>query len=390
MPSLRLLISQDRTTPRPLDGPQNEKGPAPQWWDGATSVMGLCTWLFCCQWCWLPTEFGAIRISLLCCACSDTEPRTDPHVCPCSRSPSVSGVSCTHPALPFGPHGGSPGPRLPSCNGVLTLHSPFRHRASIMRLPSCSAFCSSTGTLSPSVGIFCGANSRPRQASSCAQGTNASDLADMALSALPAGSMLARLSASTGAVSTTGRVRPHSCAPMPEDSTSLASVFAIVYASPRQSSLQGFQGGQVSRPLLTPPSDFSRFSVGKSGGFKHSERRLVARHSEAAPSPSSRFSRARESNGNRTEGMCENENNLGAGRAACTSLFTLGEWMYCYCQIKKVLTLFRICPNLNDWGKTALFFSSVSLCAHIQGPPLTSSSPLPPPILATWVCERWS
>ena len=343
MPSLRLLVSQDRTTPRPLDGPQNEKGPAPQWWDGATSVMGLCTWLFCCQWCWLPTEFGAIRISLLCCACSDTEPRTDPHVCPCSRSPSVSGVSCTHPALPFGPHGGGPGPRLPSCNGVLTLRSPFRHRASIMRLPSCSAFFSSTGTLFPSVGIFCGANSRLRQASSCAQGTNASDLADMALSALPAGSMLARLSASTGAVSTTGRVRPHSCAPMPEDSTSLASVFAIVYASPRRSSLRGFQGGQVSRPLLTPPSDFSRFSVGKSGGFKHSERRLVARHSEAAPSPSSRFSRARESNGNRTEGMCENENNLGAGRAACTSLFTLGEWMYCYCQIKKVLTLFRIC-----------------------------------------------
>jgi len=68
----------------------------------------------------------------------------------------------------------------------------------------------------------------------------------------------------------------------------------------------------VSRPLLTPPSDFSRFSVGKSGGFKHSERRLVARHSEAAPSPSGQFSRARVSNGNGSERKGKNENNLRA------------------------------------------------------------------------------
>jgi len=125
------------------------------------------------------------------CACSVTVPCSDPHLCPHSHLPSVNGVLCTHPALPFGACGSSPGSHLPSCSSVLTLCLPFHHRASTMCLPSCSAFCSSkTGTLLPSVGISCGANSRLRQALSCAQGTNASDLADMALSALPAVTLL--------------------------------------------------------------------------------------------------------------------------------------------------------------------------------------------------------
>ena len=52
---------------------------------------------------------------------------------------------------------------------------------------------------------------------------------------------------------------------------------------------RGCQGGQVSRPNADTTLDFSKPSASKSGGFKHSGRRSVTRHSEAVPSPSGGF-----------------------------------------------------------------------------------------------------
>jgi len=81
-------------------------------------------------------------------------------------------------------------------------------------------------------------------AAPCTLGTNASGLATMAFSALPAGSTPAVLSAIAGAApTTTGNVPPHVCdALTPEDPTSSMSAFSTTPGSPKGSTSSGNAG----------------------------------------------------------------------------------------------------------------------------------------------------
>jgi len=90
----------------------------------------------------------------------------------------------------------------------------------------------------PSLLIHCHSLAAPfhDRAQPClAPSTSASDLAAMALSALPAGLMPAVLLASTGVVSTTDSTCLRSCASVPGGSSSLISVFTIMHASQKPS-----------------------------------------------------------------------------------------------------------------------------------------------------------
>jgi len=75
-------------------------------------------------------------------------------------------------------------------------------------------------------------------------------------------------------------------------------------------------------PIAGTMPDFSKSSGSKLGDFKHSRRRSVARHLDAAPSPHGK-SRARMSGG----GKGENNGLVGMDRAAHCSLSSLGEQM---------------------------------------------------------------
>lgn len=109
------------------------------------------------------------------------------------------------------------------------------------------------------VGISHDAISCPCPASSFAQDTNASGLVAMALSALPAGSAPAVLSACTDAVSTTGSTYPRLCVNARRFDFPRVGVHdrACTEAQDGQR-FQGCQGGQVSRPVPTLPPDFSK------------------------------------------------------------------------------------------------------------------------------------
>ena len=81
-------------------------------------------------------------------------------------------------------------------------------------------------------------------AAPCMLGTNTLGLATMAFSALPAGLMLAVLSAIAGAApTTTGNVPPHVCDTLtPEDPTSSMSAFSTTPGSPKGSTSSGNAG----------------------------------------------------------------------------------------------------------------------------------------------------
>ena len=93
--------------------------------------------------------------------------------------------------------------------------------------------------------------SSPHPALSCVQGTNASGLAVLAISAFPAGSMPAVASARAGAAPTTGGALPRSCASTHKGSTSPASAFLAVPASPKGSTFPG-NAGELSSTGGTP------------------------------------------------------------------------------------------------------------------------------------------
>ena len=122
--------------------------------------------------------------------------------------------------------------------------------------------------------------------SPCVQGANASDLAAAALSASPAGSTPAVLSARAGAAPTTGNASPRSCSSTLEGSTSSASAFSATPAGPKGSMTSRITG---ESPNADTPPDSCRSSV-------------VCR-SMAAPSPHDK-SRTRVSSG---DGKGENE-----------------------------------------------------------------------------------
>ena len=87
------------------------------------------------------------------------------------------------------------------------------------------------------------------------------------------------------AATTTGGAPPRSCALTLEGSTSPMPAFSLTAASPTESGAPGLPrriGESFGADALP---DFSRPSICESGGFKHSGRRSVPRHSEAAPSP---------------------------------------------------------------------------------------------------------
>ena len=77
------------------------------------------------------------------------------------------------------------------------------------------------------------------------------------------------------------------------------------------------------------PLDFSKSLTYTSDSFQRSGRRSVARHSVAMPSPRNKFSRARVTDGDGTGDMGEDEEDWGADGAACSSLPTLGKWLFC-------------------------------------------------------------
>src|SRR5712691_2417208 len=74
-----------------------------------------------------------------------------------------------------------------------------------------------------------------------------------------------------GAAPTTGSAPPRSCASTSEGSTFLASISATVHASPRLSRSPGPPPWSIDESSnADAPPDFSRSSMGKSGGFKGS------------------------------------------------------------------------------------------------------------------------
>ena len=77
------------------------------------------------------------------------------------------------------------------------------------------------------------------------------------------------------------------------------------------------------------PLDFSKSLTYTSDSFQRSGQRSVARHSVAMPSPCNKFSHARVTDGDGTGDMGEDEEDWGADGPACSSLPTLGKWLFC-------------------------------------------------------------
>ena len=93
-----------------------------------------------------------------------------------------------------------------------------------------------------------------RSATPCAQGTNASSLAAMAPSALPASPTPAVPSARAGAAPATGNAPPRSCASTLEGSSSPASAFSATPASPKGcGSMSSGNAGESPGTNGTPP-----------------------------------------------------------------------------------------------------------------------------------------
>ena len=107
--------------------------------------------------------------------------------------------------------------------GSYTLRSPFCGSAFCLHGPSCGGALSSRSASRDEV-----STSHPHPAFSCAQGTNASDLAAVAFSALPVGSTPAVPSARVGAVARpVAAPPPRSCALMLEGSTYNSSQLSL-------------------------------------------------------------------------------------------------------------------------------------------------------------------
>jgi len=124
-------------------------------------------------------------------------------------------------------HDGSRSGQLGSCSSLCD-------GVSAMRFPCDS---SSARSLSPLDGVLIS-----RSATPCAQGANASGLAAQAVPASPVDPTPAVPSARADAAPTTGSAPPPSCVLTPEGSTSPASAFLAVQASPKGSTFSGKPG----------------------------------------------------------------------------------------------------------------------------------------------------
>ena len=188
-------------------------------------------------------------------------------------------------SLRNGPVGG-PSLCLPPCGGMLTIRSPcsstsgsgppFRgiastlgSRSALIQVSLRSCFCGGASSGDSHMAMPPRANlSTSHAALTCAQGTSASSLAAVAISALPAGLTPVVPSARAGAAPTTCNAPPHLSVSTQGGSTSPTSTFSGTPASPKGLAFSGKAGDFPGNDGT--PSSSCRTSACGLGGFKSS------------------------------------------------------------------------------------------------------------------------